>query len=192
MRYFLKLAEGINVQPALLSLYRQPELWNALTLRTATPGSPHSQADDIILRLEALDGSMPERQCMWYDAAKQLPEIRQLVMALAAQVQCEQLGRVLVTRLQPGAVIPRHSDVGPHPLQYCRFRFWGRYHIVLQTDPAAVFTCEDEVIHMAAGEAYYFRNDLQHSVEWFGEGTTERLHVIVDCHTANEPDREGD
>ena len=88
MKYFLKIAEGIPVQPALLSLYRQPELWNALTLRTATPGSPHAAADDISLRLEALDGSLPARQCLWYEAAKQLPEIRQLVMALAAQVGC--------------------------------------------------------------------------------------------------------
>lgn len=192
VRHFLKIAEGINVQPALLSLYRQPELWNALTLRTATPGSPHSQADDIILRMEALDGSLPERQCMWYEAAKKLPEIRQLVLVLAAQVQCEQLGRVLISRLKPGAIIPRHSDVGTHPLQYCRFRFWSRYHMILQTDQAAVFTCEDEVVHMATGEAWWFANHLEHSVEWFGEGLQDRIHVIVDCHTANEPDREED
>jgi hypothetical protein len=192
VRYFLKLAEQINVQPALLSIYRQPALWNALTLRTATPGSPHAAADDILLRMEPLDGSLPERQCVWYQAARQLPEVRALVMALCAQVGCEQLGRVMVTRLAPGAVIPRHRDVGPHPLQYCRFRFWGRYHLVLQTDPAAVFTCEDEVVHMAQGELWYFRNDLEHSVEWFGEGQQDRLHVIADIHTANEPDREGD
>ena len=99
---------------------------------------------------------------------------------------------MIISRLAPGATIPRHRDVGTHPLQYCRFRFWGRYHLVLQTDPAAVFTCEDEVVHMAAGEVWYFRNDLEHSVEWFGEGQTERLHVICDIHTANEPDREGE
>jgi hypothetical protein len=190
VRYFYKLADNIPVQPALLSLYRQPGLWNGLTLRTATPGSPHAAAEDIILRMEPLDGSLPERQCVWYEAATRLPEVRQLVMALAAQVGCEQLGRVMVTRLSPGAIIPRHSDVGPHPLQYCRFRFWGRYHIVLQTDPAAVFTCAEEVVHMAAGEAWWFNNALEHSVEWFGEGQTERLHVICDIHTANEPDRE--
>jgi hypothetical protein len=186
----LQLASGIHVQPALLSVYRQPELWNALTFRTATPGSPHAAAEDIILRLEALDGSLPERQCVWYEAAWKLPEVRQLVMALCAQVGCEQLGRVIISRLKPGAIIPRHSDVGTHPLQYCRFRFWGRYHLVLQTDPAAVFTCEDEVVHMAAGEVWYFRNDREHSVEWFGDGQTERIHVICDIHTANEPDRE--
>lgn len=192
MRYFLKLAEQVNVQPALLSLARQPELWNQLTLRTMTPGSPHAAADDILLRLEALDGSLPERQCMWYEAAQKLPEVRQLVMGLCAQVGCEQLGRVIISRLAPGATIPRHRDVGDHPLQYCRFRFWGRYHLCLQSDPAAVFTCADEVVHMQAGEVWYFRNDLEHSVEWWGQGATERIHVIVDIHTANEPDREGD
>lgn len=189
MRYFLKLAEGVNVQPALLSLYRQPALWNQLPVRTATPGSPHAAAEDIILRLEALDGSLPERCCEWYTAAAQLPEVRQLVMGLCAQVGCEQLGRVLVTRLKMGAIIPRHQDVGDHPLQYCRFRYWGRYHIVLATDPAAVFTCEEELVHMAAGEVWYFRNDLMHSVEWYGEGHNERVHIVCDIHTANEPVR---
>lgn len=189
MRNFLKIAEGVNIRPALLSLYRQPDLWNTVGLRTQTPGSPHAAAEDIILRLEPLDGSMPERTCIWYDAAARLPEIRELVMGLCAQVGCEQLGRVMVTRLEPGHCIIPHSDVGNHPLQYCRFRFWGRYHLVLQSDSAALFRCEDEVVHMAPGEVWYFRNDLEHEVFWQGQGEQDRLHVIADIHTANEPVR---
>lgn len=189
MRTFLKIAEGIDPQPALLSLYRQPALWNQVGLRTQTPGSPHAAAEDIILRMEPLDGSLPERQCIWYDAAAKLPEIRRLVMGLCAQVGCEQLGRVMVTRLTFPHCIQPHSDVGDHPLQYCRFRFWGRYHLVLQTDSAALFRCEDEVVHMAAGELWYFRNDLEHEVFWQGPAETERIHIIADIHTANEPDR---
>jgi hypothetical protein len=93
----------------------------------------------------------------------------------------------MITRLKPGDCIAPHSDVGTHPLHYEQIRYWGRYHIVIQDDPCALFRCENEIVHMATGELWYFRNDLEHEVFWHGEGQQDRLHLIMDIHTANEP-----
>lgn len=188
MRNFLKLAEGIPVQPLLLAVMRSPDLWDAHRFRSDFDGSPHAAAETILLRCQPLDGSIADpRESIWYDASSRLPEARQLIMALMAQVQGERLGRAMLTRLPPGRSILPHSDVGEHPLQYERIRYWGRYHVPLQTDPAALFRCEDEVVHMAAGEAWWFNNALEHEVFWQGEGQAERIHLIIDVHSANEP-----
>ena len=49
MRLFQPIAAGIDVVPLLSSLYRQPELWNQHTARTANDG-PFYNTDDIWLR----------------------------------------------------------------------------------------------------------------------------------------------
>ena len=54
MRYFQKLAEGIDVIPILAALSRQPELWDQETLRTTHPETPHSQVSDIWIRFNDL------------------------------------------------------------------------------------------------------------------------------------------
>ena len=187
MHNFLRLAEGIPVQPLLLQIYRQPALWDAQRFRSDFAGSPHAAAETILLRCQPLDVVLADpRESIWYEAVKCLPEARRLIMALMAQVEGERLGRAMLTRLKPGSNILPHSDVGQHPLQYERVRYWGRYHLPLQTDPAALFRCEDEIVHMAAGEVWYFRNDLEHEVFWQGGGEQERIHLIVDVHTLNE------
>lgn len=190
MQNFLKIADGINVQPLLLALYRQPGIFTSHSFRQTVPGSPHAAAEDILLRCQPMDGSCADsRESVWYEASHGLPEARRLVMALMGMVEGERLGRVMITRLTYPHTIRPHSDVGDHPLQYERVRYWGRYHIALQTDPAALFWCADEVVHMAAGECWYFRNDLEHEVFWADPGERvpqQRIHLIVDIHSANE------
>jgi hypothetical protein len=46
---------------------------------------------------------------------------------------------------------------------------------------------------MQPGEAWHFKNYVEHEVFWtegYGPETPARIHLIVDIHTANEPDRE--
>jgi hypothetical protein len=188
MRNFLRLATGIDVSQLVLSLYRYPELWNQHDFRSATPGSPHYAVEDILLRCQCLDGSIHDpRESINYPAFTALPEAYRLVMAAMACVQGERLGRCMITRLKPGDSIAPHSDVGNHPLHYEQIRYWGRYHLVLQDDPCALFRCGDEIVHMATGELWYFRNDIDHEVFWHGAGQVDRIHLIIDIHTANEP-----
>ena len=194
---FLKIAEGIVVQPLLLDLVRQPDLWDVYDFRSSTPGSPHTAAETILLRCQPMDRTLADpHESVDFDALKALPEARRLMLAIAAQVGSYRVGRAMITRLYyPDEILP-HSDVGDHQLQYCRFRYWGRYHLVLQSHPAALFRCGEEVVHMAPGELWYFRNDLEHAVYWdlahytIREGLPPRIHLIVDCHTANELEQE--
>ena len=181
MRHFLKLCEGINVQPLLLRLYQHPELWNTFPLRTQTEGSPHVEVDDILLRLQPLDGSCDDkRECVDYLALSDLPEARGLIYALMAQVQGSRLGRCMITRLAPGHRIYPHTDVGAHPLHYDTVRYYCRYHIVLQCDGGSYFRAGEEVVQMRPGECWWFDNAQEHEV--WNDGESDRLHLIVDIH----------
>jgi hypothetical protein len=188
MQHFHCLARSINVQPLCFALFQQPALWNQPSFRCTTPGSPHAQAEDVLLRCEPIDRPWADsRECLNLPTLTQLPEARHLIMALMGLVEGERLGRAMVTRLRPGHEITWHSDIGDDPRQYERIRYWSRYHIVLQSDPAVFFQCEDDVVHMAPGECWTFRNDLPHRVFWHGEGQEDRIHLLVDIHTRHEP-----
>lgn len=188
MNNFIHIASGIDVFPLLLALHQQPDLWDQVPVRTQTPGSPHAHAHDILLHFQPLDGSVSDpRECIWYEAAARLPQIRPLVYGVMARIEGERLGRVMLARLEPGHNIPAHSDVGEHPLQYEKIPYWRRIHIVLETDPAVLFRCGSEVVHMQQGEVWAFRNALEHEVWWQGEGASTRTHVIMDVHTCYDP-----
>ncbi len=70
MRHFQQIASTIDVLPLLLSLYRQPELWNANAARTDHEG-PFSGTDDVWLRfrdpsqLRAPEDYAAEFRCVW-------------------------------------------------------------------------------------------------------------------------------
>jgi len=177
MRHFLQIATGVDVQPLLLALYRQPRLWNQNRIRTTYPGTPHAEVDDILLRFQAPDSNVvDENETVWYPAIAALPEARALVFALMARVQGERLGRVLLTRLPPGKTIARHADAGSPAVYYERF------HVSLQCPPEALFRAGDEVVWMAPGEAWWFNNQAEHQV--WNEGETDRIVLIVDIRCA--------
>ena len=186
MRNFMKLADGVPVQPILFALARQPGLWDQHTLRTQHPATPHRQVSDIWLRFadltpyqqpEATRGVVDEHESVWYEAAAALPEVRPHLFALMALVQGERLGRVLITRLSPGCRIAPHVDGGSHAAYYERF------HLSLQCAPEALFRCGDEVVWMQPGELWWFQNSLEHEV--WNESTQDRLTLIMDvkCST---------
>ncbi len=82
------------------------------------------------------------------------------------------LGRSRLMRLEGGARVNRHADVA----YYWRTR--TRIHIPIITDPSISFHCEDEQVHMAAGEAWTFDNWLNHKVE--NPSDVTRIHLVVD------------
>ena len=182
MRHFLKLAENVNIRPLLTMVYQQPSLWNQVPLRTQTQGSPHLEVDDILLRLQPLDGSCADkRECVDYAALDALPPARDLIHALMAAVRGTRLGRCMLTRVPPGHRIYPHTDVGTHPLHYDTERYYNRYHIVLQCDGGSYFRAEDEVVRMQPGETWWFNNAVEHEV--WNDGQTDRIHLIVDIRS---------
>jgi hypothetical protein len=80
--------------------------------------------------------------------------------------------RSRLMRLAPGAVVPLHADINYQ--WYSRVRL----HIPVQTHPDVAFYCGDEVVHMAAGEAWLFDNWRLHRVE--NPSSVERIHLVAD------------
>jgi hypothetical protein len=180
MRNFLKIAQNIDIIPLLHAVQRQPNLWNVNTLRTAHPGSPHSEIDDIWLCFNDLDtylesgdtATIDEYDSIFYPAWNDLPQVRSIVFDLMRRVEGIRLGRVLITRLPAGKKIGTHTDSGPCATYY------QRYHIILQNHPGSIFRGGDETICMNAGECWWFNNAAEHEV--INNSVDDRLTLIVD------------
>lgn len=183
MRNFLRIAQGIDVMPLHLALQARPELWNTNRLRTSAPHSAHRAVDDILLRYcevgpsSTVQSVLDDLEAVNLPAMWALPQARALVFALMARVEGERLGRVVITRLPPGAAIAPHEDQG------AAAAYFDRFHVVIQAGPGCVFRCGDEIVEMQPGEAWHFNNCIEHAVE-NGNPVFDRIHLIADIRTS--------
>jgi hypothetical protein len=185
LRNFMQLAAGVNITPLLHQIYLHPELWNQNTLRTAHEQSPHSQCDDILLRFQmrpdAADpvyrsvGIVDDPECFWYPAWDVLSEAHRHIFDLCRTVSAERIGRIIISRLPPGGVIPAHEDGG------AVVQVYTRYQIPLQSLPGCVFECDEEKVQMASGDVWWFENRRRHSV--INNSATDRISLICDLQT---------
>jgi hypothetical protein len=97
----------------------------------------------------------------------QSPYIRQILASFGVV-----WSRSRLLRLAPGATVPQHADINYH--WFTRVRL----HIPIVTRPEVRFYCGDQVVHMAAGEAWVFDNWRSHWVENFTP--EERIHLVAD------------
>jgi hypothetical protein len=74
--------------------------------------------------------------------------------------------------LDAGAVVPAHVDT------HYYWRTHLRIHIPAITNPAVVFACDGESIHMAAGECWILDSFYMHSVA--NRGSDLRVHLVLD------------
>lgn len=179
MRNFHLLMRGLDVTPLLNAVLRQPHLWNQNDLRTTHPATPHKQVDDIWLRFnvlpEKVEDVVDEHESINYPGFLALPQARPLVFGLMGTVEGERLGRVLITRLAPGARIEPHVDGGSHAAYY------DRYHIPLLSAPGCLFRAGEETVHMQAGDCWWFDNSVEHEV--VNNSADDRIHLIIDIRT---------
>jgi hypothetical protein len=98
---------------------------------------------------------------------QQSPYIRQILASFGVV-----WSRSRLLRLAPGATVPEHADINHH--WFTRVRL----HIPIVTRPEVRFHCGDQVVHMAAGEAWVFDNWRSHRVENFTPD--ERIHLVAD------------
>ena len=80
--------------------------------------------------------------------------------------------RLMLTRLDPNSVIPRHRDGGPSLLRS------HRHHIPIVTNPLVEFDVGDETNHFAAGEVWEINNRQPHEVRNLSD--VSRVHLIAD------------
>jgi hypothetical protein len=96
-----------------------------------------------------------------------MPYVRQILASFGVV-----WSRSRLLRLAPGAVVPEHADINYH--WFTRVRL----HIPIITRPEVRFFCGDQVVHMAAGEAWVFDNWRLHRVE--NPTADERIHLVAD------------
>jgi hypothetical protein len=150
VRNFHQLASGIIVDPLVLAIKRQPNLWREDTYLRDYPQGPFGDTETIMLRfpvktvketqkeLEEYGKSDSQHENVDYPPFAYLPEARTIIFALMSTVQGERLGRVMINRLRPGGCIAAHADTPVHA------DYYSRHHVVLQSAPGANFRCGDE------------------------------------------------
>lgn len=80
--------------------------------------------------------------------------------------------RSRLMKLGAGSTVPAHTDVNYHWFHRVRL------HIPVVTTPDVKFFCDDEVVHMAQGDAWIFDNWRIHRVE--NHSDIERIHLVAD------------
>lgn len=176
MRNFLKIAENVDMTPVSHALALNGYLWNQNTLRTIHDHTAHAEADDIWLMFNDLSGGFNnDIQTIPYPAWDVLKPLRAMVLDLMRRVDGVQLGRVIVTRLKPGASITPHVDSGA-PAE-----FYARYQIAIQSLPGALFQIGEEVINFRSGEVWLIDNTQEHSV--VNNSADDRIVCIVDIRS---------
>lgn len=185
MRNFLKICDGINVAALNLQLKQKNHLWDVKPQRKIADESPHAAMSDIWIRYN--DDSEAKKMGdfskfndmhfpIWYPTANELPEIRNIAMALMARMGATHLGGILITKIPPGGHIKPHKDGNWHAKFYnCKL------YIPLQSNSQCVNRCEDEYVVMRDGECWYFNNLVEHEV--LNGGEDDRITLIICLRT---------
>ena len=81
-------------------------------------------------------------------------------------------GRSRLMGLKAGAEVPEHVDLNYY------WRTHLRVHIPVITNPDVAFTCDNETVHMKAGECWLLDSFYRHSVA--NRGSETRIHLVLD------------
>jgi len=100
------------------------------------------------------------------DYLRACPAIQQVMGTIGAV-----WGRSRLMRLAPSAPVPAHVDA------HYYWRTHVRLHVPIITSPDVLFTCDDQTVHMGAGECWMFDTFRNHSVQ---NGAKTRIHLVID------------
>lgn len=175
MRYFHKLAEGLVITPLLHAVQRNPKWWDEDTCRTTFDGTPHVEVNDIILRFGSndVDEAGDDLEAVDREVMAKIPGAKNVALDLMRMVGGVRLGRMVITKLEPGKKILPHKDtIGKYASYY------SRYHLVLQGLPGSLFRCGDETVNMRTGEIWWFDASVEH--ELMNNSPEDRIHALID------------
>ncbi|MBA2672881.1 aspartyl/asparaginyl beta-hydroxylase domain-containing protein [Ramlibacter sp.] len=119
------------------------------------------------------DNILPIEGARYADTAwlERCPYLREVIDSF----QCEKTS-VRLMSLEPGALIREHRDPGTALEQGVT-----RVHVPIATTPDTIFRIEGEVVHFAAGHAWYLNASCLHGVE--NRSAAARVHLMLDCVT---------
>lgn len=181
IKSFELVADGIDVGPALAEIRENAPLWDEITARQTTPGSPHVDTKTIFLRWAAdqsLEAVFNAIEAVDYPASNKLPEVNNLIQAFIDNMKPSALGRAILVNLSPGGFIPPHVDEGEYAANYARF------HIPLISDEGNTFFSQTtehigSFVHMKPGQLWWFDNKKTHWVT--NHSNIDRVHLILDA-----------
>jgi len=186
MNYFHRIGQSFSTLPICNELRSQPLLWGK-SPRVMFPGSPHVDTQDIILRgpkdyhTRSLQELHLAIDCEDYPAGELMPKTMTIARNLAYLLSSDEmkhldsplrLGRVIMTKIEPGKTIHPHADEGPVP------EFYRRFHLCIEGGEFNIFMIRGEVQAMEAGEMWETDVREIHTVVNLME--TDRIHLIVD------------
>ena len=108
-----------------------------------------------------------DNKARWCSVIDELPKLRALLHTWKAPI-----GDSRVSILEPGASVKKHVDVD----YYWKHRL--RVHLVLQTNPKAIFGCEEDVLSLPAGQIWVSNNWAPHWIA--NNGDSRRIHIVID------------
>ena len=157
MENFVKIAEGLDVGPALAEIARVPDQWI------------HVNADP--LRFIMLLTGVVERRL-----EAELPETWRLIDTVLAMLAADpghrgRLSSARIGLIPPGASMPAHHD-GIDGVD------WRRYQLALQSEPGVALVVGGEAKRLLPGEAWQFHAGRVHSVT-NGSGS-DRITILFD------------
>lgn len=179
-RRFHQVATELPVEPLRLATQAWPDLWLEHTERQSTPGSPHLYTQSILLRAPqelTVHAFLNELNVAPYPRWELLkPMLLPVLLPLLLEVDAEELGRVLLVRLQPGGAVAQHMDEGAYA------EYYDRFHVCIDAEqPGNEFTVDGVTVEMMPGEAWWFNHKREHRVVNHTERW--RTHLIVDART---------
>ena len=171
LKYFRNVG-SYDPAPVREAVLEHQEAFKEQTWRQDFPGSPHRDSETIFLRMPGI--ITPDTVFDSLDI-KDLPAMLEPRFADACRaigaVTGKPLARAMLVALRAGGSIVPHVDEGAYA------EATERYHLPIVTDPAVLFYCGDECVHMQAGDIWWFNKHEMHFVQG---GAGDRLHLIVD------------
>ncbi len=181
MKNFRTVLSGIDPAPLLKQIADRPDLWNNdPELQKSKEFTALYAVNNITLRRimpPSGPGNPPFRN---FDAFYVLSEARRIVFDVMRAVEGEILSQVIISRMRDNEVIQPHIDYLPPgvPLSFQRFQ------VPLAVKPGVVFVCGDEQLYMEPGHAYWFDNQVRHSV--YNNSGTDRISMRIDIRPFGE------
>lgn len=156
----------------------QPQLWDAIRLRTAPAQSPHREVSDIWVRYNPIENFHGDMQAFnaehtphWYPVAEQLPAARELAVEVMLDQSGFELGAVLITKIPAGCQVYPHIDQGWHA------RTFEKFAVQVKGHPRQAFHFEGEDLITAPGDLFWFDNAYPHWVT--NDSDEDRITLIV-------------
>jgi hypothetical protein len=113
-----------------------------------------------------------EHVSVWYPVASVVPQLKDVVGEVLAELPPSLLGGVLVTRIPPGGYVAPHIDRGWHAEFYNQ-----KYAVQLLGHPEQAFCFRNASLSPATGDVFWFDNQRTHWV--VNNSDQDRMTMII-------------